>query len=67
MEIEIAALGGGRYEVIARNETDGPATLSSEEELKNFLSNRGMSETQIGNIVAELHPAPRKIRVVVSS
>ena len=64
MEIEIAALGDGRYEVIAPHETDGPVTLSSDDALKDFLRNRGMSETRIATIVDELQPTPRKIRVV---
>lgn len=66
MEIEIAALGDGRYDVIAQHETDGPVTLSSDDSLKDFLRNRGMSETRIATIVEELHPPPRKIRVVVN-
>ena len=66
MEIEIAALGDGRYEVIAQPETDGPVTLSSDASLKDLLRNRGMSETRIATIVEELRPAPRKIRVVVN-
>ncbi|HEY1240640.1 MAG TPA: hypothetical protein VGF16_08795 [Bryobacteraceae bacterium] len=66
MEIEIAALGDDQYEVVAQGETDGQVALSSEEALKDFLRKRGMSDTQIGNIVAELQPAPRKIRVVVT-
>ena len=66
MEVEIAALGDGRYEVIAQQETDGPVTLSSADALKDFLHNRGMSETRIATIVEELQPPPRKIRVVVN-
>lgn len=66
MEIEIAALGDGRYEVIAQRGKEDPVTLSSEEALKDFLRARGISETQIANIVTELRPEPRKIRVVLS-
>ena len=66
MEIEIAALGDGRYEVISQHETDGPVTLSSDDALKDLLHDRGISETRIATIVEELQPAPRKIRVVVN-
>jgi len=66
MEIEIAATGDGRYEVVAQSETEGRLTFSSDDALKDFLRNRGMSETRIGNLMAELQPAPRKIRVIVS-
>jgi hypothetical protein len=66
MEIEIAALGDGRYEVIAQSEREGQVILPSNGALRDFLLTRGMSDRQIDKITEELQPAPRKIRVVVS-
>jgi hypothetical protein len=66
VEINISSLGDGHYEVIAENQTDGRLDLSSDNALQDLLRSRGLAEKQIANILEELQPPPRKIRVIVN-
>jgi len=66
VEIKISSLGDGHYEVIAGSQTGGHPDLSSDKALQDLLRSQGLAEKQIANILEELHPAPRKIRMVVN-
>ena len=67
MEIEVLGMLGGNYIIIEVDGDAAPVQVSSPEELRDHLRNRGLTERQITKAIEALKPEPRRIRLTIKS